>query len=338
MLKTEANHTVWWIPRGFKIRFPLSKQPGDVGSGTFLVGPQGSDSQLLYSSAFVGFWGYLLLRCLLSLVWWSSLSPSGWLVWEGGSPTTSLCAVCWLFPFCLLTSFLFLEGTGSLTFVLGHVPASLSCSLPHWEIRVSWLCVNQFCPWGWFSSFVWEGESNGNKLSRSSYTWVTSAVSVSKSLIILLSAQNSPLAFTKWLTPSHCPAPLGSSSNTSPRKSSIISHPYPHASTSSWEWEPPLCSPNAQSRDLWSQLTAQNSWLLPLCSCASVHLITSAWQSTEHLIYLCQVINTLLNSVLVRIPLVTWVLFSKMFFFSQPENHSLCWAEISPLPGAPQDK
>lgn len=233
---------------------------------------------------------------LTQRLWLASLG--GWSKGCLGGPTASLCAFCWLFPFCLLTSFLFLEGTGSLTFVLGHVPASLSCSLPHSEIRVSWLCVNQFCPWGWFSSLVWEVESKLDVKWQQVQPLILYLshfchISVSKSLIILLSAQNTPLAFTNWLTPSHCPASLGfSSSTTSPRKSSIISHPYPHPSTSSWEWEPPLCSPNARSRALWSRLTAQNSWLLPLCSCVSLHLIPSAWRSTEHLIYLCQVINT----------------------------------------------
>lgn len=283
-VKAEANHTVWWKSRGFRIRFPLSKQPWDVGSGTFLGrSPRVRQSIAVFLCICRDFLGYLLLRCLLSLVWWSSLSPS-WLAGLGRWDSQQLTLCCLLTLPILPSHFVFVPGRNrEFDICPGHVPASLSCSLPHSEIRVSWLCVNQFCPQLVFffslrSGIKWQ------QAQPPSHTWVTSAVSVSKSLIILLSAQNSPLAFTNWLTPSHCPAPLGfSSSTTSPRKSPSFP-PLPSSFNFKLGVGTSLCSPNAQSRDLWSQLTAQNSWLLP-CSCVSVHLITS--YATEHLIYLC---------------------------------------------------
>ena len=179
---------------------------------------------------------------------------------------------------------------------LGHVPASLSCSLPHSEIRVSWLCVNQFCPWGWFSSLVWEVESKLDvtcqQVQPYIYTWVTSVISLPLKVWLSCCQLRTPLLLSATdsllLTSLHCwdsaPAPPPQESPLSSTPTSILQL---QAGSGNLLCVSPMPSLGPCDLNLLHRIR-----LLPLCSCVSVHLIISAWWSTEHLIYLCQVINT----------------------------------------------
>ena len=252
----------------------LSKQPWDVGPGTFLVCPQGFDSQLLYSFASVGFWGYLLLRCLLSLVWMVLTQPL-WLASLGGWIPNNLALG---FPLTLPippSHSVFVPGMNKeFDICPGPCPSFLKLFSSSFRDKGELTLCESVLPLGLVFFFSLRSRIKiGCHMSTSStlhlYLSHFCHISASKSLIILLSAQNTPLAFSNWLTPSHFPALLGfSSCTTSPRKSSVI-HPYLHPSTSSWEWEPPLCFPNAQSRALWSQFTAQNSTSSFMLTCIS---------------------------------------------------------------------